>query len=290
MTSPGTSRGSGRGKLVLCGEHAVVYGHPAIAVAVDRRTDVRLAARPGPTAIHSAHADDRLREALLEVIEPEGLDVEVDTELPVGRGMGSSAALAVALVRARAAAGGEAPLDPDEVYRRAMPVERRFHGNPSGVDVAVSARGGCLWFRRGEPPIRETIEPGPWSFVVLDSGCAGDTRELVAGVAARRPGIDADLDAIGALVEDARRVLHDPVALGERLTHNHELLRRIGVSTPALDELVALALGAGAHGAKLAGAGGGGVVLALVDDAEPVLAAARSRGVAAFATRPWTAS
>lgn len=137
-----TASGTGRGKLLLCGEHAVVYGHPAIAFAVDRRTTVTLTERPGPTEICSVHADERLLAALAGVVEPEGLRVEVSTDLPVGRGMGSSAALAVALVRARAALAGEAP-DPDEVYERAMPIERAFHGNPSGVDVAVSARGGC---------------------------------------------------------------------------------------------------------------------------------------------------
>jgi mevalonate kinase len=293
--------GVGHGKLVLCGEHAVVHGHPAIAFAVELSTTVRLTARPGFTRIHSPHADQRLAEALSRVVQDEGLEIEIETDLPVGRGMGSSAALAVALVRARAVLEGD-PLDPDRVYERAMPIERAFHGNPSGVDVAVSARGGCLWFRRGNPaessasrpadfgsqPLREPLAPGRWSIVVLDSGTAGDTAALVAQVSARRPEIDPLLDRIGTLVHEARSVLLDPPALGALLTENHRLLAQIGVSTPALDELVELALGAGAYGAKLAGAGGGGVVLALCPDTGPVLRAARAKGISAFETGPWT--
>lgn len=279
-------RGTGHGKLLLCGEHAVVHGHPAIAVAVDRSTEVTLTPHAGTTTVTSNHTDHRVLDALLTVLPGEGFDVGVVTDLPVGRGMGSSAALAVALVRARAALDGDQP-DADEVYARAMPIERAFHGNPSGVDVAVAASGGCLWFRKGDPPIREPLPPPAWSLVVLDTGTSGDTQELVAAVGARRPDIDPALARIGALVAQAREALADPVALGALLTENHALLREIGVSTPALDALVALALDAGAHGAKLAGAGGGGVVLAVVTDDEPVLAAARSAGVTAFRTRLW---
>jgi mevalonate kinase len=109
----------------------------------------------------------------------------------------------------------------------------------------------------------------------------------VAGVASRRPGIDPVLERIGALVVEARRVLDDPRALGPLLTENHRLLRQIGVSTPTLDDLVALALDHGALGAKLAGAGGGGVVLALTEDPAPILAAASDRGIHAFGCTPW---
>lgn len=273
--------GRGHGKLLLCGEHAVVHGSGAIAVAVDRGTTVALTRIDGPTRVSSAHTDARVLQALLAVLPPTGVDVGVQTDLPVGRGMGSSAALAVALVRARAAAAG-ASLSVPEVYEQAMPIERTFHGNPSGVDVAVSAAGGCLYFRRGDPPVREPLPAPRFRLVVLDSGVAGDTGALVAAVAARRPGIDPALARIGALVEEARAALGDPAALGALLDENHALLRQLGVSTPALDALVALAKQAGARGAKLAGAGGGGVVLAVVDDPGPVLAAAAAAGVTAF--------
>jgi mevalonate kinase len=280
-----TGVGRGHGKLLLCGEHAVVHGSGAIAVAVDRGTTVTLGTLDGPTRLTSAETDGRVLQALLEVLPAEGFDVTVSTDLPVGRGMGSSAALAVALVRARAALIGEHP-DVDEVYTRAMPIERAFHGNPSGVDVAVSAAGGCLYFRRGEPPVRERLPSPRFGLVVFDSGTAGDTSTLVAGVAARRPGIDPALARIAALVEEARACLHDPRALGALLDENHALLRAIGVSNDTLDGLVALARRSGALGAKLAGAGGGGVVLAIVDDPAPLLRAAADAGVSAFSARP----
>ncbi len=280
MTAP-VGVGRGAGKLILCGEHAVVYGHPALAFAVDLHTTVRLQRREGPTEVHSPHADPRVRDALCTVLPARGWRVQVASDIPVGRGMGSSAALAVALLRAhRPALQGEALIE------AAMPIERSFHGNPSGLDVAVSALGGCLAFRRGPPMHYEQVPVGSWQAVVLDSGSAGDTRALVAGVAARRPGIDAVLDRIGELVERARHVLDQPAALGELLTINHRLLADIGVSTSRLDELVQLALDHGAHGAKLAGAGGGGVVLALVDDPGPLLAAAQARGIRALTCSP----
>jgi mevalonate kinase len=109
----------------------------------------------------------------------------------------------------------------------------------------------------------------------------------VAGVAARRPGIDPLLEQIGELVHQAREVLHDPVRLGRLLTRNHELLVGIGVSNDKLDRLVELALSCGALGAKLAGAGGGGVVLALVERPEPLLTVAQERGIESFGCAPW---
>ncbi len=279
MTSPGT--GVGHGKLILCGEHAVVCGHPALAFAVTLSTTVRLRPHRGRTLIDSPHADPRVRDALCTVLPEEGVRAQVRTEVPVGRGMGSSAALAVAVVRAQ-----HPELEGQALIDAAMPIERAFHGNPSGLDVAVSALGGGLSFRKGPPMEVHPVELGDWHVVVLDSGSPGDTRAQVAGVAARRPHIDVHLERIGELVTEARSVLHDAPALGALLDENHALLQAIGASTPALDDLVELARRAGALGAKLAGAGGGGVVLALCADPAPVLAAARARGVVCLPARP----
>ena len=288
MSGP-VARGEAPGKLILCGEHAVVYGHPAVAMAVDLRTRVRLyPGVPGaPPCLRSAAADlahdPRLARALAAVLPP-GVQVEIDSELPVGRGMGSSAALAVACVRAAAALRGEA-LDFAQTHARGFEMERVFHGEPSGVDHAVSAMGGaCVYRRRPEGPEIRALRGLPaLPMVVLDSGVAGDTGALVAGVRSRRPGIDLALDRIGALsAEVCARLEAGRGDIGPLLDENHELLRQIGVSTPQLDGLVALARAAGAAGAKLAGAGGGGVVLALCPDPAPVLAAAAAAGVPAF--------
>jgi mevalonate kinase len=284
-----TATWSGRapGKLILCGEHAVVHGHPAIALAVDRGTCVRLVARPGPSAVDAApFADPRLWPALRPLLPAEGLGLHIASDLPVGRGMGSSAALAVALVRALAAREGrEATIE--ACIRDGFAIERHFHGNPSGVDHTVSARGGALLYRRVEGvPAFSALPAPPLRLVVLDSGAAGDTAAQVAAVAARLPGAAPLLEMIGALVEEVAELLAapapDPGEVGNLLSANHDLLCSLGVSTPRLDALVDLALETGAHGAKLAGAGGGGVVLALVDEPGELLAAARDRGIDAF--------
>ncbi|HHO50097.1 MAG TPA: mevalonate kinase [Deltaproteobacteria bacterium] len=287
-----TATGTGHGKLLLCGEHAVVYGHPAIALAIDRCTRVSVTPRPGPLKLVSPHSDALLEEVVASVLPSTssgGYRVEIDSDLPVGMGMGSSAALSVALVRARAALQ-DRRLDAAGVYREAMVLERFFHGNPSGVDVAISSRGGCLWFQRSpssELPDLEPLAIEPWHLVVLESGEVGETAAQVARVAGDVRRNEPVLQQIGALVADARRALGDPRALGPLLSRNHQLLQQLGVSTPRLDALVELALGAGALGAKLSGAGGGGVVLALVDDPQPVLAAAGAARIPALGCVPW---
>ena len=121
--------------------------------------------------------------------------------------------------------------------------------------------------------------------MVLDSGASGDTAALVAGVAAL-PDARARLARIGEVTEHISALLAaaplDLGALGAAMTANHRLLAEVGVSTPRLEQLVDLCLGAGALGAKLAGAGGGGVVTALTERPDAVLAAAAAAGVPAF--------
>lgn len=284
----GPAVGSAPGKLILAGEHAVVYGHDAVALAIDRRTTVRLqAGPPGPLQVESAIADARLRAALAVALPEGGLQVRIETELPVGRGLGSSGALAVALLRARAAWRG-APVGFAQLHAEGFAIERVFHGTPSGLDHAVSAAGGALRYRRS-PGGAVELAPLPtpaWPIVVLDSGRAGDTGAMVAGVRARRPAIDGALDQIGALSATFIEALRRRAALAEvapLLNENHRLLREIGVSDDNLDEIVAFALRHGAAGAKLAGAGGGGVVIALCAEPARLLAAAAAAGLPAWA-------
>jgi mevalonate kinase len=283
----GAFTGWGSGKLILVGEHAVVHGEPAVAFAVDLGTRATLLRLPegAPHEVHAGFHDDQLHAAIVAALGPRGWRVELASTLPVGRGMGSSASLGVALARARFAAEALTP-SVDDVFEAAMRVEAVFHGTPSGLDVAVSARGGALLYQRTPAPTFRALPCPPWQLVVIDTGKKGSTRELVAGVAARRPAIDPHLSAIGVVARAALGVLDDPRALGPLLDENHALLRQIGVSTPELDELCDVARGAGALGAKLSGAGGGGVAIALVDDPAPVLAAMARRGVPAWVTRP----
>lgn len=288
-TPPASFVGQAPGKLILFGEHAVVYGHPAVAMAVDRGTTVRLTPCEGPRRVRAAAMDDpRLPAALDAVLPREGLDVRIETELPVGRGMGSSASLAIALVRAQAAWQGRTA-SMEECVEQGFRLERLFHGNPSGLDHTVSARGGAVRYRRGpEGLVIEELHLGPLPLVVLDTGRAGNTAELVAGVAARRPGVDPLLERIGALVDEVIPALQrgDLPAIGRAMQENQRLLVGIGVSSPEIEALVAFAMEHGSLGAKLAGAGGGGVVIALHPRPEELVAAAGGAGVAAFAVGP----
>ncbi len=281
------TRASAPGKLILSGEHAVVYGHRAVAAAVSLETTVTLHDRPGPSAIdRSDLRDARLWPALAPLIPPDGVGVSIASTLPVGCGLGSSAALAVALVRALARRDGrEASFE--ECYERGFVVERAFHGTPSGVDHTVSARGGVLVYRRASSTSVASFAPvalpRPLRLVVADTGSPGDTAAMVAAVRARAP--TAALDAIGALTEQVVRGLERGEAVGALLDENHRLLQAIGVSTEALDRVVAAMRAAGAAGAKLAGAGGGGVAFALVDTEHEasVARAARACGCRVFA-------
>ncbi len=283
-----TAQAFAPGKLIVVGEHAVVYGHPALAIAVDRGTTVHLERRHGPTALESAAPDDpRLMQGLSAILPSTGIGVHLRSDLPIGRGMGSSAALAVALSRAYCALE-QCPATPERIDAMAMTVERVFHGNPSGIDHTVSATGGAVTFRRtDEGPCFASVQFPDLPLVVIDSGEMGDTAIMVEGVRSRKPGIDKTLAQIGTLSERFMEAMpdEDTGKLGEMLTENHRLLQDIGVSTPTLDAIVTQALEAGAAGAKLAGAGGGGVVIAITTDPDGLIHQATRAGFRAFTVR-----
>jgi mevalonate kinase len=283
---PGRGVGAAPGKLILSGEHAVVYGYRAVAAAVSLCTRVEVNVRPGPSGVDtSAIIDDRVWPALATIVPADGVGVTITSDLPVGCGMGSSAALAIATLRALAALEGREPSF-EELFERGFFPERVLHGNPSGVDHAVSALGRVVVYRRRDPPEILPIDvPKPLLLVVADTGSPGDTAKMVAGVRDRAP--TAELRSIGALTEMVAAHLQRGEDPGALFTENHRLLRRIGVSTPRLDHACAAMVDAGATGAKLAGAGGGGVAIGVVDpDTEArVRAAVAGLGMRTFGVR-----
>jgi mevalonate kinase len=295
------------GKVILLGEHAVVYGVAAIAVGIDRGAWAN-ATPAAATTLHvvgwGANAsDDPAEDAplarafrALVAITKKAIDlgpvaIEAGADLPPGGGLGCSAALGVAIARA---------LDPsanaDTVAERANEWERVFHGNPSGIDAAVAASGGCVLFKRNEDGTR-TIErvfvPEPFHLCVGHTGIASSTKSMVEGVArhrARRPEMaQKAFDGIETLVKNARLAIEagDKKAVGQLLDLNQMLLSGLFVSTPEIEHMCAAARSAGALGAKLTGAGGGGSVVALVEDAKAgsaVVEAWKKEGFDGFVT------
>jgi len=280
---------SAPGKAILLGEHAVVFGRPAIAVPVwevAARAEVLddPGAPPGSiwleapaidlagdlAALDPAHPLPRIVLDTLHAIcveQPGALRLRVTSTIPIASGLGSGAAVSVAIARALSQHLGH-PLHPSQISDLAYAVERIHHGTPSGIDNTVVAFGQPVYFRRGEVP--EPFRVGASVCLVLgDTGVPVPTAAAVSGVRERHrqspETYEARFDAIGALADEGRDCieagrLHD---LGIRMSRNHELLQDIGVSSPALDGLVRAALEAGAWGAKLSGAGLGGTMLAL---------------------------
>jgi mevalonate kinase len=299
------SLGQACGKVILLGEHAVVYGVPALAVGIDRGARARaVPVDEGPSRLlvrgwnisvredQCDHDLARAFRALLDAaranapsLEPHA--VEVEASLPPGGGLGCSAAIGVAIARALAPHATS-----DTIQAHAGAWEQVFHGNPSGVDAAVAARGGCVLFRRGEAlePVRVR---GPLQLCIGNTGTASSTKSMVEGVArlrARRQDIvDKSFEAVRTLVHNARLAIEagDRTALGRLMDLNQMLLGGLFVSTPEIERMCDLARGAGALGAKLTGAGGGGCVVALVPSqvvADAVLEAWKGEGLEGFAT------
>ena len=288
------------GKVLLFGEHSVVYGHPAIACALDR--GVEAIARRGPTEIRCDEWDlvaepgdgskvGAALEALLARLPCDGAAVELMPSIPPGAGLGSSAAMAVAAARAIATLHG-ASLEPAVLEVAAEASERVFHGNPSGLDQTTVIRGGLIRFRRGAagPSVEMIARSSPLPLVVALVEPGADTGEMVAAVRRQRErltGIAAGIHAqMGAIADAACAALaaEEDERVGELMNVNHHLLGAIGVSTPALDAAASIARAAGALGAKLTGAGGGGAIVALAPGTREAVADALERSGATILT------
>jgi mevalonate kinase len=219
--------------------------------------------------------------------------VEVTTELPAGAGLGCSAALGVAIVRALDAWEGRPPATASDAAERAMAWEKVFHGNPSGVDAAAAARGGCLLYQRmsGGLHLNEIALTVPLTLAIGHSGVSSSTREmvdLVAKLKARsEENVTRTFEAIQSLVQNARLALEagDHRGLGKLMDLNQVLLSGLMLSTEEIETMCRLARESGALGAKLTGSGGGGCVVALVQgDPGPVVARWEKEGFRAFST------
>lgn len=281
--------GKAPGKIILFGEHAVVYGQPAIAIPV---TKVKATARVLPNLnkhagqIHIQAPQVGLDADLSELPQDHPLakavwvtlnkinaphipsiTLQISSTIPVSAGMGSGAAVSVAIIRALSAFLGE-PLPPSDVSDLAYEVEKLHHGTPSGIDNNVIAHQKPVYFVRDEPIQFLRIEY-PTHWVIADSGEKTPTRDTVSAVRALHAA-DADtygdiFEKIGEVTRKARLALSqgDLTALGWLMNENQRLLTKLNLSTPRLDTLIHAARTAGAQGAKLSGGGRGGNIIAL---------------------------
>ena len=299
-----TQSASAPAKAILFGEHAVVYGMPAIAlplpqlrayaeyqpggrdllVSGDHLASFRLSSVSG-----DAPGNDPIQAMILATARRLGVgeisgQLRIRSDIPIASGLGSGAAVSAALGRAIAALL-ERELPAVELNALVYAIEKLHHGKPSGIDNTVVVYERPVYFVKDQQLDFLSVA-GALRLLIADSGVAALTRETVAHVRQLRQSQPAQtagiIREIGAIAEGGRALLErgDSQELGRLMTLNHALLQVLELSSPLLDRLVAAASQAGAYGAKLTGGGRGGNIIALVDEtsAADVEAALRIAG------------
>jgi mevalonate kinase len=272
--------GFGRGKVILLGEHAVVHGYPAIAVGIER--GVRADAAPAEhdllrlspwdlTLAPDVKGDEPLERAFAAALAlypaRPSLEVSAQVDLPAGAGLGCSAAIGVAVLDAIDEALG-VERSRSDLAAAVLAWEKVFHGNPSGIDNTMSAVGGVALYRKDDV-LRPLHSNKPLHLVIGYSGESSSTKEMVASVGRQLQSdpkrVTQAFEGIEVLVRNAKLAIEagDHVALGQLLDLNHTILSSLMLCTTKLDDMCQAARRAGALGAKMTGAGGGGCMFAL---------------------------
>lgn len=294
---------SAPGKVTLLGEHAVVYGRPALVSAIDKRLYVTVEGRADSSIKVSAldlhipgliltfkegskdyviETDyDRIVDAMgyvrkaIEIASRHlgsrgGVNVIIRSEMPVGAGLGTSAAIAVGTIAAYTRLLGH-ELPPLEIAKLGHMTEQEVQGAASPMDTAICALGGTILIRpTGQKPRIEEVSLGiPLPSVIGYTEREAGTGELLRRVRELRDGapgvVDSVMDAIACVVEEGRAALArgDLQSFGRLMNMNHGLLEALGVSSKRLNDMVYSSRSAGALGSKMTGAGGGGCMIAL---------------------------
>jgi mevalonate kinase len=282
------------GKIILFGEHAVVYQRPAIAVPL-QQLQARAVVTAEPLApagririeapdinlkadFDSLSHDHPIRVTLqdlfrnLSIQRPPAFLLHLSSTIPMASGLGSGTAVTVATIRATANFLGK-ELPDEQVSDLAYEVEKIYHGAPSGIDNTVVVYNMPVFFQRvkDHPMIEKFKVPVPFWLVIGDTGIPSATAIVVGELCQKweeNPAFYEPLfDRIGEIVRLGRGLIENglPHDMGSLMLENHSLLQEMGVSSPELDRLVDTAIAAGATGAKLSGGGKGGNMIALTD-------------------------
>ncbi len=280
---------AGYGKVILLGEHAVVYGSHALAAAIPLAIQAKV--EDSDKGVHlvvprwglevNLNAQDNHTHSLYSTIDlildtlkvrDRGMRLEIYPHVPRAMGLGGSAALAVAMIRA-VARHFKLTVSEDQVCDLAYECEKIAHGKASGIDNTMATHGGFMLFKRGEPKatMRKVMPAKPIPLVIGMSGVESLTATTVGRVAEaaqRSPDLyqrifnDIDQLTLRAVAAVEKGNLPE---LGELMNINHGLLNALQVSSWELEELIEIARKNGAIGAKLTGGGGGGSMIALCD-------------------------
>ncbi len=298
--------GYGYGKVILFNEHFVVYGIPAIASAIDKKTIAEVKKCQGKEfIIHDNREEtpgykkeklEQQKESIRLIKKAMGIDecieIWLSGNLRAASGVGASAASCAAIARA-IADEFDMHFSDEEINSFAYEGEKAYHGNPSGIDNTCATFGGLVWYEKGKKMELLKIEK-PVEIVMGDTGIVANTKKAVEGVRQRKEKYKEKYDKIfeeaKKLVYDARDALlaMDLKKVGRLMNKNHELLREIEVSSKELDFLVEIAREAGAYGAKMTGGGLGGYMVALTPSKElqeKVAKAIEKEGYYALPTR-----
>jgi mevalonate kinase len=298
------------GKIILLGEHAVVYGRPALAVPLPQlraEAEVITLAEGEAGAVrleapdvylsswlHTLKSDHPLAKIVqlvrqeLAIEDHPAVELRLRSSIPVASGLGSGTAVSVAITRALSKHWGKL-LPVERQSALAYEVEKLHHGTPSGIDNTVVAHEQPVYFMRGEDPQPFPIA-SPLTLVLGDSGQRSPTSVAVglvrAGWLADANRYEGLFNRIAAVVDQGKKAIEqgDLAELGSMMDKNQTLLRNLGVSSAELEALIEAARRTGALGAKLSGAGMGGNMIALVEGKQ---AEATEEALCA-AGAPWT--